>query len=184
MILGHISLPAADNSTSSRTHGRTASEDQEANDIIHFYNSLYLPYINEKAQPNIKHKKDARCKENSFINHKRHSNAVYALLCVFRRGLGSSLLLGRLLGLSRGGTGVAGTLVLDLLLLLDLDLGRVGLGGDLLPLGRGLVGGLDGGEEVVDGGRDGGLDELRGELCRVSTFSTHMDNGRLTTSLS
>lgn len=86
-------------------------------------------------------------------------------LCVFRRGLRSSLLLGSLLGLSRGSTGVAGTLVLDLLLLLNLDLGRVGLFGNLLPLGVGLEGSLDGGKELVDGGGDGGLDELGGELC-------------------
>lgn len=83
-------------------------------------------------------------------------------LCVFRRRLRSSLVLG-ILELGRS-TGVAGTLVLDLLLLLDLDLGRVGLGGNFLPLGRGLEGSLDGGEELVDGGRDGGLDELGSEL--------------------
>lgn len=83
-------------------------------------------------------------------------------LCVFRRRLRSSLVLG-ILELGRS-TGVAGTLVLDLLLLLDLDLGRVGLGGNFLPLGRGLEASLDGGQELVDGGRDGGLDELGSEL--------------------
>lgn len=106
-------------------------------------------------------------------------------LCVFRSRLGSSLFLGSLLGLLRGSAGVAGALVLDLLLLLDLDLGRVGLVGNLLPLGAGLEGGLDGGEELVDGGRDGGLDQLGSELCGVSTVTVRENvAGQLTTSLS
>lgn len=75
------------------------------------------------------------------------------------------LLLGtlwELLFLSR--TGVARALILDLLLLLLHDWGRVGLESDLLPFGRGLVSFMNRSHETSESLCRCGLEVLRGQL--------------------
>lgn len=63
-----------------------------------------------------------------------------------------------------GSTRVAGTPILDLLLLLLYNWGRVGLKGDLLPFGRGLVGIIDRCHETSERFCRCRLEELRGQL--------------------